>query len=228
LFVCDLLDRVACCVGNRRATRCWDRCGRNCVDGDTRRKCRFASLLFVVVFTVAIQGLLAGDSFDLFCDGGWYVSEHTDLSALRPNGLSNGLQSEHRAAFVLNTTSVKLLGSQICKPVIHGFVGAACGIVLIARRVMDRSLGVRFRKRGAHHDSDFAANFVELEQISQTGNYVQLRGSVPLMWAQDFSGASFTPAIVESASPDHSRAAFDRHFDLLSSLYNGMEVCRRK
>ncbi|XP_027076627.1 phosphoinositide phosphatase SAC7-like [Coffea eugenioides] len=59
-------------------------------------------------------------------------------------------------------------------------------VTLIARRCTRRT-GTRMWRRGADSDG-FVANFVESEQIVQlnghTASFVQVRGSIPLMWDQ--------------------------------------------
>lgn len=59
-------------------------------------------------------------------------------------------------------------------------------IILIARRC-NRRLGTRMWRRGADREG-YTANFVETEQIIKTdcyvASYVQVRGSIPLLWEQ--------------------------------------------
>ncbi|KHJ42770.1 hypothetical protein D918_07052 [Trichuris suis] len=145
--------------------------------------------------------------------------------------LSRTLQSnvleptkEWHERFVWNTYLLEPLirahlSPQWLLPVVHGFVGFfpinlpshRLRLVLIARR-SKKFAGPRFMKRGANCDGD-AANEVETEQVVfsrsvpsfQTGqfaSFVQLRGSVPLIWSQDVSKVVGKPPIqIDLADP---------------------------
>ncbi|XP_065883626.1 polyphosphoinositide phosphatase-like isoform X2 [Dysidea avara] len=112
--------------------------------------------------------------------------------------------------------------------VIHGFIcqknisvfGKYIYLTLIARR-SKQFAGTRYLKRGTNDEGD-VANEVETEQIvhdastswHSTGkitSYLQLRGSVPCFWSQEFKSGRIKPQIiVDRATPFASPAA--RHF----------------
>lgn len=118
-------------------------------------------------------------------------------------------------------------------PLILGFVdvreglvnGKAVQIALVSRRVADRP-GLRYTARGADVNGH-VSNFVETEQIVIHGDafasYVQVRGSIPLLWQQQ---ACFkykpTPAlkIVDAGGKDGlSQMGFEKHFASLFTTY---------
>lgn len=97
-------------------------------------------------------------------------------------------------------------------------------ITLIARRSTQR-IGTRHWRRGA--DTQGAvANFVESEQIVvledkqgnvTTSSFVQIRGSIPLLWSQ-IPNIKYKPP-TRIAPPTDSHPAFDRHFKELLETY---------
>ncbi|PAV23487.1 hypothetical protein PNOK_0055500 [Pyrrhoderma noxium] len=90
--------------------------------------------------------------------------------------------------------------------------------IVVSRRSRDRA-GLRYQRRGIDDDAN-VANFVETEAIvrveregiSNVFSHIQIRGSVPLFWAQ--SGISLKPPPVLSPERDHQQnlAAMRRHF----------------
>ncbi|KRX73139.1 Polyphosphoinositide phosphatase [Trichinella sp. T6] len=122
-------------------------------------------------------------------------------------------------------------------PLVHGFVGhfpinlpSCClRLVLIARR-SKKFAGTRFLKRGASYDGD-VANEVETEQIlynrsvmdfklGSFSSFVQLRGSVPLIWSQDITKVVGKPPIqIDLADPFACIAG--NHFRNLLARYGG-------
>ncbi|KRY76599.1 Polyphosphoinositide phosphatase [Trichinella pseudospiralis] len=122
-------------------------------------------------------------------------------------------------------------------PLVHGFVGhfpinlpSCClRLVLIARR-SKKFAGTRFLKRGASYDGD-VANEVETEQIlfnrsvmdfklGSFSSFVQLRGSVPLIWSQDITKVVGKPPIqIDLADPFACIAG--NHFKNLLIRYGG-------
>lgn len=97
-------------------------------------------------------------------------------------------------------------------------------ITLIARRSTQR-IGTRHWRRGA--DAQGAvANFVESEQVVvledkqgniTTSSFVQIRGSIPLLWSQ-IPNIKYKPP-TRIAPPTDSHPAFDRHFKELLETY---------
>lgn len=151
---------------------------------------RVSNTEFDQITDVLVMGnSLSDDVKALFRDGGWFVcSGDRDPSALLPEGLAydkSQQKESRRSEFVMNCDSLARF-PHLVRPVIFGFVGSFHGMQLIARRARG-CCGTRFRRRGVQQDLEggaFGANFVELEQISQTSHYVQIRGSVPMLWSQ--------------------------------------------
>ena len=94
-------------------------------------------------------------------------------------------------------------------------------VTVIGRRSR-RYAGTRYLKRGAS-DSGDVANDVEVEQIVEDGNghfssFVQMRGSIPLFWAQEPSATVVRPdIIIKSRSPEFERARL--HFEDMFERY---------
>lgn len=117
-------------------------------------------------------------------------------------------------------------------PVILGYVstrtsiinGKAFELTLISRRSVFRA-GTRFFTRGADYAGK-VANFVETEQILQYGDvrcsYVQIRGSIPIVWNQ-YPNLKYKPpmSIQEVEQIDICR----KHFKELSYIYDRQVVC---
>lgn len=78
----------------------------------------------------------------------------------------------------------------------------------ISRRSCSRA-GARFHARGADPRGN-VANSVEIEQLlgleSILSSFVQIRGSIPLLWQQNARGLERKPKIEVPPSPFHSRA----------------------
>ncbi|KAJ2573403.1 Phosphoinositide phosphatase sac1 [Coemansia sp. RSA 1813] len=124
-------------------------------------------------------------------------------------------------------------------PVIHGFFackqvmirGTAFNYVLITRRGRKRQ-GTRYFSRGADEDGN-VSNFAETEQIvdfvalnASTSDpdlagvqmsYVQVRGSIPLLWAQVIN-MRYVPVL--KVDIEASRERFNKHITRLISMYN--------
>lgn len=119
-------------------------------------------------------------------------------------------------------------------PVIFGFVhvhsalvnGKSLQLSLISRRAADRP-GLRYTARGADVHGH-CANFVETEQIISHGDafasFVQVRGSIPLLWEQ-LASLAYKPAPKLKVVADDggksglSQLAFEKHFDSLFDHY---------
>ncbi|XP_011079160.1 phosphoinositide phosphatase SAC6 [Sesamum indicum] len=95
-------------------------------------------------------------------------------------------------------------------------------VALIARRCTRRT-GTRMWRRGADSDG-FVANFVESEQIIQlngyTASFVQVRGSIPLLWDQ-IVDLTYKPKF-EIVRPDEAPRVAERHFLDLRKKYGNV------
>ncbi|XP_009601928.1 phosphoinositide phosphatase SAC6-like [Nicotiana tomentosiformis] len=98
-------------------------------------------------------------------------------------------------------------------------------VTLIARRC-NRRTGTRMWRRGADSDG-FVANFVESEQIIQlngcTASFVQVRGSIPLLWDQVVD-LTYKPKF-EIVKLEEAPRVVERHFlDLRKKYGNVLSV----
>ncbi|KAF6258005.1 SacI homology domain-containing protein [Scenedesmus sp. NREL 46B-D3] len=106
----------------------------------------------------------------------------------------------------------------------HG-KAVALTLTLLARRSADRA-GTRHWRRGTD-TSGAAANFVETEQLVSldrgrvVASYVQVRGSIPLLWSQ-IPNIKYKPTTRLLASGSPTSASFDAHFDALLAKYKGV------
>lgn len=114
-------------------------------------------------------------------------------------------------------------------PIILGYVDVRQGLVngksvqlaLISRRCADRP-GLRFTARGADVHGH-CSNFVETEQIVSHGDtyssYVQLRGSIPLLWKQEaclvYKPKPELKVVDSGGKTGLCQTAFEKHFDSL-------------
>ncbi|XP_061354997.1 phosphoinositide phosphatase SAC6-like isoform X1 [Gastrolobium bilobum] len=115
-------------------------------------------------------------------------------------------------------------------PVVQGsfhYFQAAIGkdiidITLIARRCTRRN-GTRMWRRGADPDG-YVANFVESEQIMQfngyTASFVQVRGSIPLLWEQ-IVDLTYKPKY-ELLKLEEAPRVLERHFLDLRKKYGAV------
>uniref|UniRef100_A0A0R0HDW2 SAC domain-containing protein n=1 Tax=Glycine max TaxID=3847 RepID=A0A0R0HDW2_SOYBN len=114
-------------------------------------------------------------------------------------------------------------------PVVQGFhhFQAAIGkdiidVSLIARRCTRRN-GTRMWRRGADPDG-YVANFVETEQIMQfngyTASFVQVRGSIPLLW-QQIVDLTYKPKF-ELLKLEEAPRVLERHFLDLRKKYGAV------
>ncbi|KAL4426372.1 hypothetical protein ABPG77_004666 [Micractinium sp. CCAP 211/92] len=125
-------------------------------------------------------------------------------------------------------------------PLAHGYfeqrplalLGRTLQLTLVARRSRQFA-GTRYLKRGVT-DSGYCANDVEVEQVVEAGvdwksgqpllsSVVQVRGSIPLHWAQQPDSSVLKPEIVLHRF-DPLFQATRRHFDMLREQY-GEPVC---
>ncbi|XP_025695583.1 phosphoinositide phosphatase SAC8 isoform X1 [Arachis hypogaea] len=92
-------------------------------------------------------------------------------------------------------------------------------VTLVSRRC-NRRLGTRMWRRGANLEGD-AANFIETEQLLETerfrSSFLQVRGSIPLLWEQivDLSYKPHLSVIKHEQTP----LVVERHFSDLSQRY---------
>ncbi|KYR03090.1 hypothetical protein DLAC_00582 [Tieghemostelium lacteum] len=90
--------------------------------------------------------------------------------------------------------------------------------ILISRRSCKRT-GTRFQSRGVD-PLGHVANFVETEQIivfdQVLTSFVQVRGSIPIIWQQKGKGLKPKPTVENSTMTDES---FQRHMNELIELY---------
>jgi len=120
-------------------------------------------------------------------------------------------------------------------PVVNGFVDhvtraklgkhGEVSMVLISRRACTRQ-GTRFNMRGADGDGN-VANYVETEQIvrrladATTFSYVQIRGSIPLLWEQPVS-LKYTPKARLTGDVEACNTVAARHFTVQTGRYGGV------
>ncbi|EPS73143.1 hypothetical protein M569_01613, partial [Genlisea aurea] len=106
---------------------------------------------------------------------------------------------------------------QCFQSTVHGYI---INVELIARRCTRRT-GTRMWRRGADCDG-FVANFLETEQIiqlngGQTATFVQVRGSIPLIWEQVVD-LTYNPKF-KIMKVKESHQATERHFLDLRKKY---------
>ncbi|XP_037093651.1 phosphatidylinositide phosphatase SAC2-like [Pollicipes pollicipes] len=101
--------------------------------------------------------------------------------------------------------------SEIAEP--DGMLPPGLRLSLLSRRSRFRA-GTRYRRRGVDADG-CVANYVETEQVLTCGrhhlSFVQVRGSVPVFWAQP--GYKYRPPPRLERDPVETQAAFRRHVD---------------
>jgi hypothetical protein len=164
-----------------------------------------------------------------------YYSTSRDLSLNLQQAVGG---SSTRELFVWNAAPLAQLRSladnrlkDVSRGVLAGFIGAferpAYTFVLISRRSPIRA-GVRFWVRGADTDG-YVANYVETEQIiaskrdpSLIFSYVQVRGSIPLIWSQYPDLSRLPPLSVADESV--GAKALSAHFKRLSAEYGPVIV----
>ncbi|KAL8472508.1 hypothetical protein ACS0TY_029644 [Phlomoides rotata] len=97
-------------------------------------------------------------------------------------------------------------------------------VTLVARRC-NRRTGTRMWRRGADSDG-FVANFLETEQILQlngcTASFVQVRGSIPILWDQPVD-LKYKPKFEITRSQEVPQVV-ERHFSDLQKKYGNVLV----
>lgn len=118
-------------------------------------------------------------------------------------------------------------------PLVLGYVevqrglvnGKAVELAIISRRAAARP-GLRYTARGADIHGN-VSNFVETEQVVSHGDhfasYVQIRGSIPLLWQQEacirYKPKAELKAVDAGGRDGLSQAAFNKHYNRLFELY---------
>ena len=125
-------------------------------------------------------------------------------------------------------------------PVINGFFGTkeikeyseTASYIVIARKDSRRS-GMRFLIRGSDSNGN-VANFVETEEIlvlkdkneaniTNVLSFLQIRGSIPLIWKQD-PNFQLNPKIVPKDSEKDNLEAFTNHMDEMMKNYQRVTI----
>lgn len=125
--------------------------------------------------------------------------------------------------------------NQFIYPIINGYVGitspteysSSLTYVLIARKDTRRS-GMRFLIRGADTNGN-VANFVETEELlflndgKETNilSFIQIKGSVPLIWSQEPS-LQLNPPIIPKDNFQENTEVFYLHMNSLIKTYEGV------
>jgi hypothetical protein len=151
-------------------------------------------------------------------------------AAATPSSFADGSPADE--PFFWNRTAassiIEARAFDFLTPVMNGFVGCAEAspnfnftIVLISRRASARQ-GTRFNVRGADSDGN-VANFVETEQVLLFGSgavssFVQIRGSIPVLWEQTPTG-KYTPKCTLTDRKSSSQTVFQRHMEAQIARY---------
>lgn len=172
---------------------------------------------------------------------GLFFSYETNLtlSAQRLNDLGDEsrllpLWRQAEPRFLWNNYMLEVLIDnkldQYLLPIVQGsfhYFQAAIGkdiidVTLIARRCTRRN-GTRMWRRGADPDG-YVANFVETEQVMQfngyTASFVQVRGSIPLLW-QQIVDLTYKPKF-ELLKVEEAPRVLERHFLDLRKKYGAV------
>ena len=174
-----------------------------------------------------------------------YYSHHEDLTKRLQDTLCEPLSDEDRVfpssmdpMFMFNSPIIApfapfkdILPRDLIPITIFGFMkivpaiavnGVSFKLILVSRRSIYRN-GRRYNTRGIDANAH-VANFVETEQIAVQDcgivtSYVQIRGSIPLVWSQKPT-MKYTPRI--SVDPD--RSLLTTHFNQLIEKYGHVIV----
>ncbi|KAL4430910.1 hypothetical protein ABPG75_006166 [Micractinium tetrahymenae] len=202
---------------------------------------------------VRYRKLLAGVQLtrDFFFSYTWPIHQTVQQTFEQPpeqwadGGADGGAWASHRVwnDFLSRPLRAALGAGQAGRwvvPLAHGYfeqrplalLGRTLQLTLVARRSRQFA-GTRYLKRGVT-DSGYCANDVEVEQVVEAGmdwksgqpllsSVVQVRGSIPLHWAQQPESSVLKPEIVLHRF-DPLYQATRRHFDMLREQY-GEAVC---
>lgn len=98
-------------------------------------------------------------------------------------------------------------------------------VIKILSRRCTRRLGTRMWRRGANLEGD-AANFIETEQLLEfeghTASFLQVRGSIPLLWEQ-IVDLSYKPRL-NIINHEQTSKVVERHFNDILQRYGGCIV----
>ncbi|KAK6120251.1 hypothetical protein DH2020_045942 [Rehmannia glutinosa] len=101
----------------------------------------------------------------------------------------------------------------------------SAAVIKILSRRCTRRLGTRMWRRGANLEGD-TANFIETEQLLEfegnTFSFLQVRGSIPLLWEQ-IVDLSYKPRL-NIISHEQTSEVVERHFNDLLKRYGGCTV----
>ncbi|GAM20122.1 hypothetical protein SAMD00019534_032970 [Acytostelium subglobosum LB1] len=170
----------------------------------------------------------------------FFFSFTTDITHTRQRAFEQAASAQQQsdARFFWNRSYIANL-ADTCPawvvPITMGFVdqksfayqGSNYRLTLISRRNMRRA-GTRYNMRGADQQGNVANN-VETEQIFELVNnsgkanytsFVQIRGSVPLLWSQ-YPNLAWKSKVKFYRSDQDNTKAVAGHFGELQSLYGG-------
>lgn len=173
---------------------------------------------------------------------GFYFSHDMDItrSAQRCiDGGAGGKAAFEKAdmRFVWNRyVGREIAASPVCSwlvPLILGYVEVKRGLVngkavelgIVSRRGVERP-GLRYTARGADIHGH-VSNFVETEQVVGHGDhfasYVQVRGSIPLLWQQEacirYKPKAVLKTVDAGGKTGLSQGAFEKHYKKLFEVY---------
>jgi hypothetical protein len=156
-------------------------------------------------------------------------------AASRSHSLMHVLQSADDRFFWNREACAELIAAghgieRIITPIINGFVCSAevptfgLRMLLVSRRACQRQ-GTRFVMRGADLDGN-VANYAETEQLllwnnGKESSFVQIRGSIPLLWEQPVT-MKYTPKAVLSTNLAASQGAFNKHVQQQLNIYSNL------
>ncbi|CAD6186140.1 unnamed protein product [Caenorhabditis auriculariae] len=203
----------------------------------TEKQIRYNRLFSdMVTYVMAIGGFYYSTSLDITRTLQWL--HENDGPTFRASSMADNASER----FVWNGHLLKQIRAtagteRFCLPVMHGFFGQTRSTInnrtfkltLISRRSIYRA-GVRYYKRGVDVDGH-AANFVETEQIVEfegqnqdrhITSFVQIRGSIPLLWTQK-PNLRWQPT-PKMKPTDDQLAAFQKSFSWHRKHYGGKHV----
>ena len=195
-----------------------------------------ATLRSMLATTIALDGFYFSHALDLTRSAQKRADVTTNDGG--PSALPDFIRADMR--FVWNRFAAQKLvdigAVSWIAPIILGYVDVKHGLVngksvqlaLISRRCADRP-GLRFTARGADVHGN-VSNYVETEQIVSHGDtyssYVQLRGSIPLLWKQEaclvYKPKPELKVVDDGGKSGLNQTAFEKHFDLLFELHGSV------
>lgn len=173
--------------------------------------------------------------FKLKC---FYFSLDYDLTSnFKKNVESNFDIKDCDSRFFYNEIHVQELAEKQLEDWIHPFIcgvfeskqftlnSKSLGFSLITRRDKTRA-GMRFMSRGADITGN-VSNFAETEQILcfsedegfRVFSYLQIRGSIPLLWKQT-PNLKWAPQLKIESNPQKNRMAYEAHIRSMENIYD--------